>query len=517
MRKIIILNATLMMFASINLKAQVGIDNTFGTNGIVKTDFKGKDDEMMGMVLQQDEKILSVGRTFNGTDQDFAIARHSKDGVLDNTFGNGGKVTTDLSIDDEFNDVAIQADGKILAAGFSMNNLSNKQFTVVRYKVNGAIDSSFAQNGIFKFNVSNFDNFLNTVAIQADGKILLGGVSYATNDGQMIVLRLNQNGTLDNSFHTTGYHVLNVSGATEDIVSKLLIRSDGKIIVAGSSTFLTSGKFILFRLLTNGDTDPTFGNSGIVSSGIPNFTLNCLDAQLTTNEDIILAGEASDASSQKQNACLAKYSANGTLDNSFGNGTPGFTVFNISGFDMAIGGIALQPDGKIISVGFIALPNNDIDMIMSRININGSLDNTFGSGGIIQFNNISTGYDLAMCVALTNNGKIIIGGLSDYTGTQPNTNHTEEFCLIRYNTNGALRINAPINIKTQIYPNPARDYISINCDEIVRSVAFYSLQGQEVLSIFNSRKIDISTLKAGVYSLKIQLENGVSISKITKL
>jgi uncharacterized delta-60 repeat protein len=122
------------------------LDATFGTSGIVTTDFSSTNDNGAAAALQADGKIIVAGTTAS----DFALARYNTDGSLDNTFGVNGKVVTSIAINgDQATSVAIQPDGKIIAGGVSYNVSSTlNDFALVRYNTDGSVDTSFGNNGI---------------------------------------------------------------------------------------------------------------------------------------------------------------------------------------------------------------------------------------------------------------------------------------------------------------------------------------------------------------------------------
>ncbi len=155
-------------------------------------------------------------------------------GDLDLSFGSGGKVITPVgSSYDYAYSVAIQADGKIVAAGYSDNG-ANYDFAVVRYNTDGTLDTSFGGTGKVVTAVGNFGSGASSVAIQADGKIVVAGSSYNGANDDFAVVRYNTNGSLDTSFNGTG-KVTTPIGSDDDYANSVAIQADGKIVVAGSS------------------------------------------------------------------------------------------------------------------------------------------------------------------------------------------------------------------------------------------------------------------------------------------
>lgn len=157
-------------------------DNSFGSGGIVTTPVGLSDDFGRSMALQRDGKIVVVGSSFVGSNNNFAVVRYNPDGSLDNGFGSSGKVTTRVGNDvstgeDGAKSIAIQSDGKLLVAGWALNPVSGYDFAVIRYTVDGKPDSTFGVGGIVMTPIGTND-FGQAIALQSDGRIVVAGSSY---------------------------------------------------------------------------------------------------------------------------------------------------------------------------------------------------------------------------------------------------------------------------------------------------------------------------------------------------
>ncbi len=156
-------------------------------------------------------------------------------GDLDPTFGNGGIVITPTGnmIDLDYpRAMAIQSDGKIIVVGEGSRGTFNWDFAVVRYNTNGSLDTSFGGSGIVITQLTvNYDG-ASSVAIQADGKIVVAGSQYNCFciDSSFAVVRYNPNGTLDTSFNGTGKAITQVN-SSRDYAESVAIQADGKIVV----------------------------------------------------------------------------------------------------------------------------------------------------------------------------------------------------------------------------------------------------------------------------------------------
>jgi len=171
------------------------LDPTFGIGGKVTTGI-GTDNDGYGVVIQADGKLVGAGETNNGINYAFALVRYNTNGTLDATFGTGGKVTTAVGTsDDSAYALAIQADGKLAVAGETFNG-STWDFALVRYNANGTLDATFGTGGKVTTAVGTSDEAAYALAIQADGKLVAAGeTDVGSNNYDFALLRYNANTT----------------------------------------------------------------------------------------------------------------------------------------------------------------------------------------------------------------------------------------------------------------------------------------------------------------------------------
>ncbi len=237
------------------------LDPTFDNDGSLTTDFGTTNDQAFAVAVQPDGKIVVAGRAFIGGTTDFALARYNPDGSLDTSFDTDGKVTTDfLANNDIAQAVALQPDGKIVVAGFARVPGNRDNFALARYNPNGSLDTSFETDGkvIPTFGSSDEEAF--AVAVQADGKIVAAGID---SNADFALVRLNQDGTLDTSFDTDG-KVMTAFGSGGGEARAIALQADGKIVVAGF-TALNIIDFALARYNPNGSLDTSFDIDGKVT------------------------------------------------------------------------------------------------------------------------------------------------------------------------------------------------------------------------------------------------------------
>ena len=201
-------------------------------------------------------------------------------GSLDPTFGVGGKVLTQVSVgQDAANAVALQSDEKIVVIGYSSSNITGKDFTCIRYNTSGSLDSTFGIKGVATFDIQlGSDDVANSIQIQQDGKIVIAGSSDDGTDRDATIIRLNTDGTLDNSFGNNGIVLTDFENAQQDEVNVLKLHPlTGKIIVGGYSQINTSkSKPVVARYLNNGTLDTSFNHTGIKNTLDYEFRLSIL-------------------------------------------------------------------------------------------------------------------------------------------------------------------------------------------------------------------------------------------------
>ena len=475
---------TILFFALpfVTFSQDGSLDNTFGSNGIVTTavgDISGASD----IAIQTDGKIVVTGNSSIVDQTFFTLTRYNTNGSLDSTFGTAGIVITWFQSFCQANAMAIQADGKIVVAGFSGS--SPLTLTITRYNTNGSLDSTFGGDGIeTPFSTSVWNNSeqdpssANAISIQADGKILVAG----SRSNYFRITRLNTNGSLDTTFGGYGSVLTFIFNNSENdgvSANAIDLQADGKIVVAGSGYSgiieIEHSFFALTRHNTNGSLDGTFGplgTPGIVTTSITNEGYSSANAvAIQADGKIVVAGYSVNNLGNTVFA-LSRHNTNGSLDNTFG--TAGVITTNL--LDGIANDISIQSDGKIVVAGYSSSSGPQSLFSLTRYNTNGSLDNTFGNVGIVT---TSIGVNsLARGIALQTDGKIVVTGGSDNT-----------FAVVRYNNSLTGDISEYSNISSQIsiYPNPFSNTTTLKTDNLFENATFivYNTLGEQVRKIDN--------------------------------
>jgi uncharacterized delta-60 repeat protein len=334
-------------------------------------------------------------------------------------------VTTSINTStDEAYAVAVQGDGKILVAGGTNEGASGQHFALVRYNTNGSLDTGFGTGGKVTTSFGNGPDRAYAIALQADGKIVLGGEATVTATGLDFALaRYNADGSLDTGFGTGGKVLTAIKGSTgKDSVSALALQPVGgetRIVAAGGD-----GDFVLARYSPNGTLDSSFGTDGKIS-GLFGSTIGSAYAVLLTPEGkLVVAGH------NNNDFALARLSDTGTLDTSFGSAGKVVTQLNTSNVDIATG-LALQSDGKIVAGGYMNVGGSTAaDFAVVRYDTAGALDNSFGSGGKVLTSVAAIGKnDKALAMVLQPDDRVPVVRIL-LAGEANGSNH--DFALTRY-------------------------------------------------------------------------------------
>lgn len=360
------------------------LDPTFGTCGVVTTTVGNHSAQANAVAIQSNGKIVAAGYAYTGSNYDIAVVRYNTNGSLDTTFGTGGIVTTPVGSGHDYaRAIGIQSDGKIVVAGYASNG-SNYDFAVVRYATNGSLDTTFGAGGIVTTPVGSLDDFANGLGIQSDGKIVVAGETSVTgSNDDFAVVRYNTDGSPDITFGTGGIVTTSVGSGTDGAYA-MGIQSDGKIVLGGYS----SNDFAVVRHTANGSLDTAFGTGGIVTTDFGDHSSWARSLRLQSDGKIVVAGQSHVSGAYV--FTLLRYNTDGTLDTTFdgnsGTGN-GIVTTSISGADDDEAyALAIQSNGKLVAGGFYrnGLTVEDfVKIALVRYNTNGTIDTSFDGDGII--------------------------------------------------------------------------------------------------------------------------------------
>ncbi|MBX2905141.1 MAG: T9SS type A sorting domain-containing protein [Taibaiella sp.] len=473
-----------------------------------------------------------------------ALTTYGQASFFDPTFGMGGKNI--LSGYGQILAIALQPDDKIVAVG----NIGGAH--VARFNPGGTPDSSFGTNGFYTALTSIS---LRDVLLQPDGKIVAAGRA-SSGDDKYATIRLNSDGSPDLSFGTSGVVTIDIGPGTENGYG-VALQADGKLVIAGScspsnigvarlkengivdSSFGTNGieksiycsgvakvgvttdgkivvggtapsthgyNLMLVRYLSDGSLDPSFNSTGIVYTLAGDAGSNYgRGMKLQPDDKILLAGSAS-YGSEGSNFVIVRYNTDGTLDASFGSG--GITSVDFDNNDDGGGGIAIAPDGKIILCGS-SIEGDKSRVAMACLENNGLLNTTWGNSGKI----VSTWgdvYDGASDIVLQPDSKVLLSGVSSSDNVG---NHNP--VLARYTSYPNSIENTQAQRSDLFYPNPAKDRLFVSdIAANISSIFVTNTTGERFrLHMADNTSIDVTQWPTGLYLFSIIKNDGTCLSE----
>jgi uncharacterized delta-60 repeat protein len=423
-----ILFSTLLAFLIVTIHASdaLSLDTSFSGDGKVTTSFSAGDDVGSGIAVQSDGKIVVVGTSDNesGTSE-LAVARFNVNGSLDTSFGGDGMVTTFFSAgNDVGSGIAVQSDDKIVVVGTRDNGSGTSEFAVARFTVDGSLDTSFSGDGMVTTSFSAGNDVGSGIVVQSDDKIVVVGTrDNGSGTSEFAVARFNVDGSLDTSFSGDGM-VTTFFSAGDDVGSGIALQSDGKIVVLGTSDDGSgTSEFAMARFNVDGSLDTFFNGDGMVTASF--LAGNDVGSGIVVQSDgkIVVVGTSDDLSTTW--VVVAGFNIDGSPDNSFGSG--GRVIFktsSLTGRDLG-SGIALQSDDKIVVVGSADDLSGVLEFVVRRFNADGS----FTTNGIISglaTTSFSAGDDVGSGIAVQSDNKIVVVGTSD------EGSGTSDFAVARY-------------------------------------------------------------------------------------
>ncbi len=493
----------LFLLLGFTSKGQDGsLDSSFSNDGLVLTPIGTFDDESRAIALQADGKIVVAGHSYQQDNYDIAVVRFLEDGSIDSSFNSVGFTLIGIGMNqDRSKTIAIQNDGKIVVAGYS-TDLNGDQMVVARLLSDGTLDPDFDGDGIVII-PGGYNEYVQCIAIQTDGKIVVAGGSSASGTNDVKIARLNENGSLDTSFDTDGMLVTSVSPNYDDLAYSVKLQVDGKIVVGGFSVEVNNANLMLIRYNSNGSLDASFDGDGILTAGVFG-TFNEYGNSLAIQSDgkIILTGNVENSF---YDFLTVRVNPDGNLDLTWGNSGIVYTDWG-TGTDYGTPvDVAIQADGKVLVGGYHSI-GNTIYFALVKYDTEGAIDSTFDGDGKVSTSFGVTGDAVGYALAIQPDGKILLAGGA--FNTQNN------IAIARYNNTIGSPVSAPSQSDVSsltIGPNPWSESLQIDFGQKLEGASFvlYNSQGQVVRKInnINQEKLILNRqgLSNGIYHFQLSV------------
>ncbi|MBC8098835.1 MAG: hypothetical protein H7Y11_05295 [Armatimonadetes bacterium] len=442
------------------------LDQTFGEGGVFGVVYPLFTAEGAGsadaVASGTDGKLVVISNGFVDSSVDepqsrLSLARLNSDGTPDTTFGTAGFVTTDFVY---ASTVAVDNTQRILVAGYPDGNDAAADLIVVRYLPDGTLDNSFAGDGSMMIDLPGelFQPRLNTLRVTANGAIIVAGTTDAyIADGQAFLARINPDGSLDTSFDGDGLLLLDTASIRD--VKHVLQDANSKLLVAGIAGDNTDMTLALLRLNADGSLDTAFGTAGVISIDLDSDNaLEMVALALVSGDKLLLS--ASTYSAAFKGLVLARFSADGSPDTSFG--TAGIV------FQEAIDNthsLVRLPDDKLVAVGEFFSPapgfpfqnNASRHVLLTRLNVDGSIDTSFGLNGSITSNFSESGTNFVVGASLNQPDTLAVFGQLLVQVVDENYFYGVPF-VARYTLNGAPRVELLQNTSFELPGDPTANW-----------------------------------------------------------
>lgn len=503
----------LCVFAQFTLLfSQAGtLDPTFGDGDGFETQPGGDFEEAFACVIRENGNIIVGGYSINilSSENDIKLYAYLPDGSADDDFGDSGILTTDAGGAERIYAMKLQEDGKIICTGY-IGYFTSSDFITVRYMPDGNLDAEFGEDGIVITDFPSTDNDIaRAIAIDDEGRIIVAGKTDNGNDDDFGLIRYLANGTLDLSFGMDGFVSFSL-GESDEVVYGIVLQEDGKIVVGGTVSGDFGDDFVLVRFESDGTLDNSFGTGGAVVQNV-GYLDHGSGILLQPDGKIVICGYAD------VDLAALRFLENGTPDITFSD--DGITTMDFDGaYDFGFA-CAQQSDGKILVGGFnvlnIADPYPDADFILTRFNVDGTPDLSFGTDAKVK-NDFGSLNDYITSIQIQADGKIIAAGCSGIYAEQG-------FAVARYISGlnvGVLDFVTQDNM-LYLYPNPIESNAMLSYtlqNDTHLSIYIIDQQGKKIINVLNNILINKglqtqqiilpSYLSKGIYHIVLESNEG---------
>ena len=500
----------------------------FGTDGLTFTNIAnhhivGRTD-LAEDIIELDNGNIVVGGWYRsgagGNGWDWCLAGYNPTGVLDSTFGVNGFATISKWQSRAFSLALDNSSQQFYQGGWIDEGSSEpSRASIIRYHSNGMVDSSFAVNGEAQDSLIGVSRF-HAVAVQGDGKVIGAGTGWSS---YAVCRRYNVDGSLDAGF------LADTLPAQSTFLDVTIDETDGSIIAVGTQNFPGNAP-IACRYDSSGVLDSSFGGSGFIAfdpePGVPNFDMTASSVAIDANGKILIAG----AINNLNDVLLMRLNPNGTYDSTF-NST-GVVIMNLDSVSLTHGQLpregvdmVVQEDCRIV---LVAGTNGSLSHILFRFLPDGTLDSSFGNGGIV-FDDFPMGVNdggIWRSGIISADGNLLVAG----SGFEESSRYTD-FLLSKYQLTNDFTIICESSIstsidKTELPQNSIRAYPNPTSGELLmefpagewEALTLIDALGREVLSADLSKaenqiRLGLTDQNSGIYFLQLSSSDGITITE----
>ncbi|GJM33780.1 MAG: hypothetical protein DHS20C18_27810 [Saprospiraceae bacterium] len=419
---------TLIVFifcTTVHTFAQDGaLDSSFAENGILLLDLVGGTETANDVVVQPDGKIVIVASARFPHNFDIEVIRLNEDGSLDSTFAvNGQYHYLNEAGSDLGYSLKMLEDGSFLVSGsHGTDEPNNTEMILIKLTADGALDTSFGNNGIVIQHIDDSEDYARTIAVNDAGEIFLGGTSKIPGWGfyRSVIAKFDANGSIDSTFGTDGIFMWDLDSIVSDVL-QLEVLEDGNLLTSGRTKPAGTERISLYKVRSDGSGfDTSFGTDGTI---LAPYQGRGYGLTIHENGNILVTGNNSTA--QGNNLVVLAYHPDGSVNTDFGLDGVVSVDNDINDVGLAI---TIQPDGKILAGGesggtfFAGGPRKFFSV---RMHATGVIDSTWGENGVVA-TQTSDLFAFANGITLQADGKVLLVGASATPVTQ------NDLTVIRY-------------------------------------------------------------------------------------
>lgn len=487
------------------------LDPTFAGDGIAMFSPGSLHETAHDMVILEDSSMIICGVGQNSGIMSGFLMRILPDGTQDMSFGTSGITWISYGAETYAYTMERQEDGKLVVSGLVYTVIPNSEFYIARFLPNGTVDASFNGTGHYITSYGSSEEYCETMIMQPDGKFVLAGRSYTGSFSQLMFTRINNNGTLDLTFGTNGFTLIDASIQDEEI-SSLGLLENGQIVGVGygyQGNPLWGEQVFMAKLTSAGQPVSGFGTNGVIIP--PIFTdVSAANDLLIDNDSLYITGYMYNASNEWE-LFVAKLDPNGNAYTDFGNN--GMTLLNLNPMNVGID-ILKTGDNKLYVCGTTGLggPGNR-EFLLARYLPSGELDDDLDGDGYV-ITPIRPDWDEANALGIAPNGKIVLAGMTSGLNTSGNNDIAMTRYLNDYIPSGLMaNFSANPQIACEGQTVQFTD-MSFSTDSVVLTWNWWFEGGNPSTSVVQNPTVTYAN--DGIYDVQLIVYDGIYFDTLLK-